>query len=143
MVSGMNRAVIPGVIVLLLALSGCVSVETTGERVEVTPGASGAYSDGDTTVEVEPLTAETPAAEEGGGEDAFLSEVRENLRPDNVIPNATDEQLLAAGADACKAIAADDDTTGVSVISGEQPTALGFYTDSGTIIQAARAKLCP
>jgi hypothetical protein len=139
----MKRGLIPaGVIVLLLALSGCVSVETTEEQVQVTPGASGTYSDGGTTVEVEPLTAETPAATDDGSEAAFLAEVRGNLRPDNVIPDATDEQLLAAGYRACEIRATGQATDTISVIDGEEPTRGGYYRDSIQIVQAAATTIC-
>jgi hypothetical protein len=68
--------------------------------------------------------------------------VRANLRPDNVIPNATDAQLLDAGEKACAAIAAGEDTLTLSVIDGEQPNGAGSYDDSATIVTAARASLC-
>lgn len=123
----------------LLLLAGCTSTTTT-ETVAVTPGASGTYSDGGTTVEVEPLTAETPSAT--GSEETFLTTVRAELRPNNVIPNATDDQLIAAGKEACAKLAAAEDSSTISVIEGEAANGLGYYSDSGVIVSAARASLC-
>lgn len=125
---------------VLLLLTGCTST-TTAETITVTPGASGTYSDGDTSVEVEPLTAETPTVA-ADGEAAFLGDVRAKLRPDNVIPNATDEQLVDAGESACEAIANGENTITLSLIDGEQADASGFFPDSAVIISAARSTIC-
>ncbi|MCW2165410.1 hypothetical protein B0I12_002565 [Microbacterium hydrothermale] len=123
----------------LLLLAGCTS-STTTETVTVTPGAAGTYSDGDTTVEVQPLTAETPAVADD--EAVFLDTVRAKLRPDNVIPSATDEQLLAAGEEACAEIAAGTPTDQLSVIDGEPTNALGTFSDSAVIVTAAATTIC-
>ncbi|MBD8477560.1 DUF732 domain-containing protein [Microbacterium sp. CFBP 8794] len=123
----------------LLLLAGCTSTTTT-ETVTVTPGSSGAYGAGNTTVEVEPLTAETPAALDF--EATYLEIVRAELRPDNVIPNATDEQLLEAGRKACEELAAGTPSDQISVIEGEPANGLGYFSDSGTIITAAATTLC-
>lgn len=138
----MKRALVPGVLVLLLALSGCVGApaESNDVRDESAPVASGSTTSTDGTVE--PLTAETPAASEDGGEAAFLEEVRANLRPDNVIPNATDEQLLAAGRKSCELRAAGETSDTISVIDGEEKDAHGYYRDSVQIVQAAATTIC-
>lgn len=124
-----------------LLLAGCTS-SVTSETITVTPGASGTYSNGDATVVVEPLTAETPTASEGSDEAAFISEVREKLRRDNVIPNATDGQLVSAGEKACEAISNGENTITLSVIDGEKADASGFFPDSAVIISAARSTIC-
>lgn len=124
----------------LLLLAGCTSTTTT-ETVTVTPGATGTYSAGDTTVEVAPLTAEAPAATDA--EATYLATVRAELRPDNVIPNATDEQLLDAAREACERRAAGEDSDTISVIEGEQANVGGYFLDSGVIITAARTTICP
>ncbi|WP_206597827.1 DUF732 domain-containing protein, partial [Microbacterium testaceum] len=145
MVCGMKRAVVPaGVLVLLLALAGCVSVETSESRIEVTPGASGTFSDGDTTVVVEPLTAETPTSIPNAStpEASFLVKIREVLPDDTSIPNATDAQLLAAAQEACEQMAAGTDSTEVSVIDGEQADGLGVYRDSARIGAVAKQTIC-
>lgn len=134
----MKRGLVAAGAVALLLLTGCTST-VTSETVKVTPGASGTFSDGDTTVEVQPLTAESPAAADG--EAAFLDAVRANLRPDNVIPNATDEQLLDAGHEACERLAAGEPSDTISLIDGEQTTA-GYFRDSVQIVQAAATNLC-
>lgn len=135
----MKRGLVALAAVALLLLSGCTNT-VTSETVTVTPGSSGTFSDGDTTVEVEPLTAETPASSDDDA--SFLSTVRSELRSDNVIPNASDEQLLAAGQKACDAIDAGADTLALSLIDGEKTDASGFYPDSAVIIASARATIC-
>ncbi|MFF7681459.1 DUF732 domain-containing protein [Microbacterium sp. NPDC007973] len=135
----MKRGLVAAGAVALLLLTGCTST-VTSETVTVTPGASGTFSDGGTTVEVQPLTAETPTATDE--EAVFLGAVRAKLRPDNVIPKATDEQLLAAGQEACEALASGTSSDSISVIEGEPTNAMGGYSDSATIVTAARAALC-
>ncbi len=142
----MKRALVPGVLVLLLALSGCVSVETSESRIDVTPGASGTYSAGDTTVVVEPLTAETSEA----GSDsprtpdaAFLAQVRDALPDDTTIPNATDAQLLDAAREACDQMAAGTDPSAVAVIEGEPVNGLEIHEDSAAIAILAKKTICP
>jgi hypothetical protein len=136
----MKRGLFAAAAVALLLLTGCTST-VTEESVTVTPGASGTYSDGDTTVEVQPLTAETPTTDTAD-EAAFLAEVRAKLRPDNVIPNATDEQLLAAGYLACEKLATRQNGEEISVIDGEQLDKGGYYRDSGQIVSAAAVTIC-
>lgn len=135
----MKRALVTTGLAALLLLTGCTSTVTT-ESVTVTPSASGTYNDGGVAVEVQPLTAETP--EPSDADATYLEAVRANLRPDNVIPNATDEQLLTAGEAACEKIATTENTNTISVIEGEQPNGLGSYPDSNVIVSAARASLC-
>lgn len=117
----------------LLLLTGCTAnqVASGDTGSSAAPAASAA-----------PLVAETPTAATDGGEAAFLAEVRAKLRPDNVIPNATDEQLLAAGEKACEVIATTANTNKASVIQDEPTNALGGYSDSAVIIAAARGTLC-
>ncbi|MDQ1174162.1 putative membrane protein [Microbacterium testaceum] len=115
----------------LLLLAGC----SAGTQENVSVNSAPAVSDA-------PLTAETPAATVATGDAAFVEEVRSELRPNNVIPNATDEQLLEAGQKACEGIAAGADTLTLSVIDGEQTDASGFYPDSAVIISTARATIC-
>lgn len=137
-IGAMKRALVTTGIAALMLLTGCTST-TTNETVTVTPGASGTYSDGDTTVEVQPLTAEAPELTDA--DTTYLEAVRANLRPDNVIPNATDEQLLAAGHEACDRRAAGEASDTISLIDGEEAVH-GYYRDSLQIIQAAAENLC-
>lgn len=114
-----------------LALTGCSgTVGSESENAETTPPASSA-----------PLTAESPAAAPSG-EAAYLDAVREALPENTVIPNATDEQLLAAGTEACRVLADGEDTMAVSLIEGEPKNELGYYQDSGVIITTAAINLC-
>ncbi|KTS09032.1 DUF732 domain-containing protein [Microbacterium testaceum] len=116
---------------VLLLLTGC----TSAPAAKPAPVAS-------TEAEAAPLSAESPSATDERGEEAFLSEVRSELRPDNVIPNATDAQLLEAGKKACEAIASGTNTLLVSLIDGEPTNGMGYYSDSGVIITAARGTIC-
>jgi len=137
----MKRGLFAAAAVAVLLMTGCSS-SVTEETVTLTPGASGTFSNGDSTVVVEPLTAESPSAEADNGEAAFLAEVRENLRPDNVIPNATDEQLLQAGYRACELLANRQNGEEISVIDGEQTDQSGYYRDSAQIVTAAAMTIC-
>lgn len=116
---------------VLLLLAGCTSTPAA----EPAPVASAES-------ETAPLAAETPAAADGRGEEAFVSEVRAKLRDDSVIPNATDEQLISAGQTACEAISNGENTITLSVIDGEAADASGFFPDSAVIISAARSTIC-
>lgn len=133
----MKRGFIAAGAVAVLLLTGCTA---TGQPV--IDSSEAIASSAEPTSSEAPLTATTPTATAEGGEAAFLSEVRAKLRPDNVIPNATDEQLLAAGAKACDGIASGANTLTLSLIDGEQADVSGFYRDSAVIITAARANLC-
>lgn len=121
-------------LVALLALTGCA-------------GASDAESEQrSTSTESEtsaPLVAETPASAAGDdAHDAFLAYVRENLPASSSIPDATDEQLLAAGNDGCSQIAAEVNPDDLTVIEGEERDGGGYYRDSSVIITGARMFLC-
>ncbi|MEV8023404.1 DUF732 domain-containing protein [Microbacterium sp. NPDC080220] len=114
-----------------LALTGCSgAVGGEPEAVETTPPASSA-----------PLTAGTPASAPSG-EAAYLEAVREALPADTVIPDATDEQLIAAGEEACAVLADGGDTVATSLIEGEPTSEAGYYNDSSAIFTAAAISLC-
>ncbi|MEZ3156850.1 hypothetical protein AB1K56_07945 [Microbacterium sp. BWR-S6Y] len=118
--------------IALLLLTGCSAGASEGRESDSAGRASASPE--------APLTAETPV--EGNDETTFYDAVRSKLRPDNVIPNATDAQLRAAGEKACAAIASGVDTLTLSLIDGEQPDASGFYPDSFVIIASARETIC-
>jgi hypothetical protein len=123
---------------VLLLLTGCSGgTDQVNTAVDSATPAAAATEDA-----AAPLTAETATTNAARGDAVFLESVRSELRPDNVIPNATDEQLLEAGEKACEGIASGADTLTLSLIDGEEPDASGFYPDSGVIIRAARAALC-
>ncbi len=127
-------------LVLVLALAGCG--ESGASSDEATQ--RGAATSEESSASPEPLAAETPtAAPEDEAEQNFIAWVRDNLRPDNVIPNATDEQLVAAGQDGCEQIRADVAPDDLTVIDGEERDGGGYYRDSSVIITGARMFLCP
>lgn len=130
-----RTTVIAATAAALLLLAGCSA--TTQEDVSLTSEPVGSPA----ATAAAPLTAQTPEASADGGEAVFLAEVRANLRPDNVIPDATDEQLIAAGQEACEARASGQATDTISVIDGEEPVH-GYYRDSLQIVQAAAENLC-
>lgn len=121
-------------IVLALTLTGCGAAETdAADERTASPEAT-----------VAPLAAETPeAVEASDAETAFLAYVRDNLPTPTSIPDATDEQLLVAGAEACERMAANEPTDAMSVIDGERPWDNGYYYDSAAIITGASINLCP
>lgn len=127
----MKRSAITAAAVLLaVTLAGCAAPSEETQPSEPAPASSA------------PLVAESPEASASDGEKAFLDDVRASLPADTVIPDATDEQLLTAGAEACEAIANGEDTSKVSLIEGEPTNGGGYYSDSSAIIIAARASLC-
>ncbi|WP_295104755.1 DUF732 domain-containing protein, partial [uncultured Microbacterium sp.] len=79
------------------------------------------------------------------GEEGFLAAFREIQQTyPSVIPDATDEQLLAAGYEACERLAAGEVSTDISLIDGEEKNAQSeMYLDSVSIIGAAVPHLCP
>lgn len=118
---------------LLLTLTGCSAAPANagGERTAPTVTESAAPLVAETT---EPV-AESPHA-------AYLDGVRALLPEDTQIPNATDEQLVAAGEAACERLAAGEPSDAISVIDGETPNGIGYFNDSGMIVSAARTHLC-
>lgn len=126
--------------VALLTLTGCAESagNATADRTVAT-SATAAPSE-----TPEPLIAETPeASPQDGLDEQFIAWVREHLRPDNIVPNATDEQLLTAGQDGCSQIRDDVAPDDLTVIAGEERDGGGYFRDSSVIITGARMFLCP
>lgn len=122
--------------VLLFGLAGCAATP------DAEPPAQKPASETPAGEMPEAEAPETPEIE--ADEAAFIAQVREKLRPDNIIPNATDDQLLAAGYAGCERLNDGEDSAFISVIEGEeQHPEYGSYLDSITILTAARAELCP
>ena len=123
---------------LLLALTGCAGNPS---------GADESDSDATpTSVEsAAPLTAEssTPSAEPDAADAGFLQYIDEELPPATSIANATDEQLIAAGHDACEQAAAGVAWEDIRLVDGEEPTANGDYLDSSAILNGALYNYCP
>lgn len=137
----MNARTATAVLALLaaLTLSGCAgTADPTGDE-RTAPAAS--ESDA-------PLTAETaePETESAGSpDDQYLTDVRTALTNgrETAIPNATDEQLLQAGRDACEQIAAGTPESEIHVVDGEQPDELlGEYPESYIIATVAQGRIC-
>lgn len=123
---------------LLLALTGCTgSPASTSSRMPV-------MSDGATqfpTNTPKPLVAETQAPAAASGDAQYLKDVRKALTNgrQTQIPNASDEQLIKAGHDACAAVAAGTPEAKVTVIEGETfDDNWGGYMDSSIILTIAR-----
>lgn len=124
-------------VLLVLALTGCAgAAETTAdERTAPTVTESAA-----------PLEAETPApdVEQANPPDVtFLAYVRDNLLPDTQIPNATDEQLIEAGWNACAQLESGTKLEDVRVVEGETPYPNGIYYDTSAIMNGAIVAYCP
>jgi len=121
---------------LLLALTGCAT--TAADPSEERTAAPVA------TESEAPLVAETPAAPEMSDEDAtFLTYVRANLLPETQIPDASDQQLIEAGKDACSQLEAGTPLESVRVVENEQPHANGNYYDTSAIMNGAIIAYCP
>lgn len=129
-------------VVALLTLTGCAESASNAADERVAPASSET---------VEPLVAEegepSAAVEAGGneGELAFLEAFREiQMTYASVIPDASDEQLLEAGYEACERLAAGEVSTDISLIEGEERNAQSLmYLDSVSIVGAAVPHLCP
>ncbi|WP_426325704.1 DUF732 domain-containing protein [Microbacterium sp. E-13] len=98
--------------------------------------------------EAQPAVVSTPVAKAPPAPSAsdaeFLADVRERQSAfATQIPDASDEQLLALGAEACEQLAAGVDTSALSLIPGESANVLGTFNDSAAVITSARVHLCP
>lgn len=121
--------------VLALLLTGCAGTTEapSGERTAPTESAA-------------PLVAATQRAPEpDDAEAAFIADARGRLAQNaqTQIPDATDQQLIDAGRQACERLAAGEATDQMSLIEGEIVSESGYYWDSAAIIAPARMFLCP
>ncbi|WP_091232657.1 DUF732 domain-containing protein [Microbacterium sp. 3J1] len=112
-------------------------------------GATDTTSDGQQSTETAaPLTAETAEPEPEGAvspDAQYLTDVRTALTNgrETTIPNATDEQLVQAGQDACEQLAAGTPEADVRVVDGEQlDEQMGDYRESMIIVAIASKHLC-
>lgn len=142
-------------VLLLTACAGDTQpaeTPTSAAPVVETETASTAPVDDET---VPPLVAEVETDDEQSPEpetpeEAFLITVRDWLDPETTqIPNATDEQLLEAGREACEQLASENEDGSpvslfdVRVIEGEVERDQGGYIDSLQVAAAAQQELCP
>ena len=91
-----------------------------------------------------PLRAETAAPEVSDADTAFLAYVRRTVLPETQIPNATDQQLIDAGHEACHQLASGVALEDVRVVDGEtaHPSTGAFY-DTSAIMGGAILNYCP
>lgn len=130
-----RTAAIAAVAVLLFALTGC------GEDADATPAGFA-----DTAASAEkpaPLVADVTEAPADSVEAQYLEHLRRALEGSggNSIPDATDEQLIAAGHEACEQMAAGATYGDVRVVDDEPETEVGFK-DSNRIAATASIYFC-
>ena len=130
-------------LVLVLALAGCGD---DGGNAAPASERSAAQSESATEASEPPLTAEPQTdADAREDTDTFLTFVRARMGTyKSQIPNATDEQLIQAGRDACTRLRDGESYEMMSVIEGEKVSEPGgYYYDSNAIIAGAQMHLCP
>lgn len=136
----MKSASIALTALVLLSLTACAGTPETAPSEPVVSGQSVTEETVEETPE--PLVA---AETETTPDEMFIGEVKwrlESLGAASVIPDATDEQLIQAGHDACESLEAGVSSYDVSVIQGEERTD-GAYLDSRSIASAAILYFCP
>lgn len=129
-----RRALVPIVsVTAVLLLSGCSS-EVTSESVTITPGQTGTFTSGDSTIVVGGDEATAP-----GDKAAFLSAARDQAT--GALGSATDADLLAAGQSACDQLdqGIDDEKIAVTVAGSALPAG---GDDALAIVDAASLSLC-
>jgi len=142
----MKRALVALTVAVGLALAGCAATTgTAGQPAGSTPAAAPTP-----TETVEPLVAEKPAETTYASKDEeFIAKLMHEREIriggfDTQIPNATDEQLVAAAHDACDQLPdLDYDPAKAHVIEGETANSLGIYPDSALIAGIAMLVYCP
>lgn len=129
--------------ILLLGLAGCAAPDGSPAAETTAPETSEPAAP---TTSPDPLAAETPDASSTGADsdEGFLDYVRDNLLPETQIPNATDEQLIAAGHEACKQLESGVALEDVRVVEGEAAhETTGYFYDSIAIRDGAIRSYCP
>ena len=127
--------------VFVLGLTGCAGANGSATAERTAPETSEPATPSETP---EPLKAESPATE-ADADQLFLAEARDRLSglgSATTIPNASDEQLIAAGHEACDALMNQQPFNDVSVVQGEERVQ-GSYLDSAAIASAAILYFCP
>lgn len=134
----MKRPAIALAVIVALLLTGCAG--TTDDAASEPHGLAQSVP----SESPEPLVAETSAPAEVGTDAAYLEQLREALEGSggNSIPDATDEQLIAAGHDACEQLAEGRTFDDIRVVEDEPMSPTG-YKDSIRIAAAASVHFCP
>lgn len=133
----MKRISIAAAVLVALTLTGCAGVADNAADERTAPSS---------TEPAAPLVAETTSTNDaavGGADQDFLDAVRVTLPTQTTIPDATDEQLLAAGLEACDLIRTGTSPGDVRLVEGEQPNGADIYADSSAIMNSALRTLCP
>lgn len=127
---------------LAVTLSGCGDDSATSS--EESAGVQ-SRSQSVETETPEPLASEVEAESETPSEaDAkFLAYVRDNLLPQTQIPDASDEELISAGHEACEQLDAGTAFEDVRVVDGEQAHENGAFYDTSAIMNGAIVAYCP
>lgn len=128
-------------VLLALTLTGCAGGPEDAGDERTAPVASESATPEESAA---PLTAEKPANEGDGPDAKFLEYVRGALLPETQIGNATDEQLIEAGHEACEQLEAGTALEDVRVVEGETAnTSTGAYYDTSAILSGAILNYCP
>lgn len=122
-------------VVALVLLAGCAS-ETAVETITITPGQTGTFTSGDSTIVVGGDATDAPRDEA-----AYLSNARDEAPEGSVVETASDADLLAAGQAACDQLAQDVDDEKISVTVAGKTLAAGG-DDVFAIVDAASLSLC-
>jgi hypothetical protein len=125
-----------------LALAGCAATQDEPEATQPAVSSTQEKPAPSASGDPEPLVAETPT-DFAASESEYLENVRELLPAKTQVPDATDEQLLAVGREACTRMAAGETSDTIVLIDGETPNPdSGLYLDTIAILTAAALHLC-
>lgn len=126
-------------VLLALTLTGCAGSGNEAGDERTAPVMSDSATPEETAA---PLTAETAEPEATDADSVFLAYVRDALIPQSQITNATDEQLINAGHEACVQLESGVAYEDVRVVEGEQPMN-DIYYDSSAVMNGAITAYCP
>lgn len=129
----------------VLAASAAVVIGLSGCASSPEPQVKSASNEAANKEQAAPLSAspEEVTPEPESPEEAFLIAVRPFVEESTQIADASDEQLIAAGVDACAQMAGGTPPDDVRVIEGERKNDVGYYVDSSRIGGVASRTLCP
>jgi hypothetical protein len=138
----MNKKPVAALAVLLaLTLTGCASATGNAAEEVTAPVVTETAAPEETPA---PLVAEEPANEASGPDAKFLEYVRGAILPETQIGNATDQQLIDAGHEACRQLEAGTALEDVRVVEGEiAHPSTGAYYDTSAIMGGAILNYCP
>ncbi|MDF2990807.1 MAG: outer rane receptor protein mostly Fe transport [Microbacterium sp.] len=137
----MKRALVPGVLVLLLALSACSGTETTGGRSDATPAATttqaGAERAATQSPEVPAQPVEVSAApEQSQGATDVLVAIQLTVADYGV--DATADQIKAASDYTCDQLDSGADRSGIVALTGDIPPLA-----NEALVQLSADSYCP